>query len=74
MPSMTEGAAMTGPMTGPMILAEGLHKRFGANAVLKGVSLTLAKGEVEIKPRNAAVQFVKTESAIETVLALVKAG
>ncbi len=46
MPSMTEGAAMTGPMTGPMILAEGLHKRFGANAVLKGVSLTLAKGEV----------------------------
>jgi prolyl-tRNA synthetase len=32
----------------------------------------LAKGEVEIKPRNAAVQFVKTESAIEAVLAMVK--
>jgi len=32
---------------------------------------TLAKGEVEIKPRSAAVQFVKVESALETVLALV---
>jgi prolyl-tRNA synthetase len=32
---------------------------------------TLAKGEVEIKPRNAAVQFVKAESAVEAVLALV---
>jgi prolyl-tRNA synthetase len=32
---------------------------------------TLAKGEVEIKPRSAAVQFVKTENALETVLALV---
>jgi prolyl-tRNA synthetase len=33
---------------------------------------SLAKGEVEIKPRNAAVQFVKIENAIEAVLALVK--
>ena len=33
---------------------------------------TLAKGEVEIKPRSGAVQFVKTEAALETVLALVK--
>mgnify|MGYP005749177937 FL=1 len=42
MPSMTESAAMTSPM----ILADGIRKRFGANEVLKGVSLTLAKGEV----------------------------
>jgi prolyl-tRNA synthetase len=35
---------------------------------------SLAKGEVEIKPRNGAVQFVKTENALEAVLALVKAG
>jgi len=34
---------------------------------------TLAKGEVEIKPRNAAVQFVKAEGAVEAVLALVNA-
>jgi prolyl-tRNA synthetase len=33
---------------------------------------SLAKGEVEIKPRNAAVQFVKIENAIEAVLALMK--
>ena len=46
MPSMTEAAAMTGPMTSPMILADGIRKRFGTNEVLKGVSLTLAKGEV----------------------------
>ena len=46
MPSMTERAPVTSPMTSPMILANGIHKRFGANEVLKGVSLTLAKGEV----------------------------
>jgi len=54
MPSMTEAGSMSAPMTGsmtspmtsPMILAEGIHKRFGTNEVLKGVSLTLAKGEV----------------------------
>jgi prolyl-tRNA synthetase len=34
---------------------------------------SLAKGEVEIKPRNGAMQLVKTENAIEAVLALVKA-
>jgi prolyl-tRNA synthetase len=34
----------------------------------------LAKGEVEIKPRSGAVQFVKIENAVEAVLALVKAG
>jgi prolyl-tRNA synthetase len=33
---------------------------------------SLAKGEVEIKPRNGAMQLVKTENAIEAVLALVK--
>jgi prolyl-tRNA synthetase len=32
---------------------------------------SLAKGEVEIKPRNGAIQFVKTESAVETVAALI---
>jgi len=34
---------------------------------------SLAKGEVEIKPRNGALQLVKTENALEAVLALVKA-
>ncbi|HVU08902.1 MAG TPA: proline--tRNA ligase [Verrucomicrobiae bacterium] len=33
---------------------------------------SLAKGEVEIKPRGGALQLVKIENAIETVLALVK--
>jgi polar amino acid transport system ATP-binding protein len=33
-------------MNKPMIKAEGLHKRFGANEVLKGVSLEMGKGEV----------------------------
>ena len=50
MPSMTEamptGTPTTDSMAGPMILADGIRKRFGANEVLKGVSLTLAKGEV----------------------------
>jgi prolyl-tRNA synthetase len=32
---------------------------------------SLAKGEVEIKPRNGAIQFVKTESAVEAVAALI---
>jgi len=31
---------------------------------------SLAKGEVEIKPRNGAVQFVKTEAAVAAVLQL----
>jgi len=33
---------------------------------------SLAKGEVEIKPRSGAMQLVKTENAIEAVMALVK--
>jgi len=33
---------------------------------------SLAKGEVEIKPRQGTVQMVKIESAVEAVLALVK--
>jgi prolyl-tRNA synthetase len=32
---------------------------------------SLAKGEVEIKPRNGVIQFVKTESAVEAVAALI---
>jgi prolyl-tRNA synthetase len=34
---------------------------------------SLAKGEVEIKPRNGAMQFVKIEEAVETVLKLATA-
>ena len=33
-------------MTGPMVKAEGVHKRFGANEVLKGIDLEVARGEV----------------------------
>ena len=33
---------------------------------------SLAKGEVEIKPRGGAVQAVKADSAVETVIKLVK--
>ena len=34
-------------MTSPMILqAEGIHKRFGSNEVLKGISVTASKGNV----------------------------
>ena len=39
MPSMTEATPVTTSMTAPMILADGIRKRFGANEVLKGVSL-----------------------------------
>jgi prolyl-tRNA synthetase len=35
---------------------------------------SLVKGEVEIKPRNGAMQAVKIESAVDTVLKLVAAG
>jgi prolyl-tRNA synthetase len=35
---------------------------------------SLAKGEVEIKPRNAALIAVKSEEAVAKVLELVKAG
>ena len=51
MPSMTEATPMTdprtNPVTGPMILAEGIHKRFGSNEVLKGVSLAAKAGDVD---------------------------
>jgi prolyl-tRNA synthetase len=33
---------------------------------------SLAKGEVEIKPRNGALQSVKLEEAVERVLSLAK--
>jgi polar amino acid transport system ATP-binding protein len=33
-------------MTPPMVLAEGVHKRFGRNEVLKGIDLEVAPGEV----------------------------
>ena len=33
---------------------------------------SLAKGEVEIKPRNSAVQLVKTSEAVERVLAMLQ--
>lgn len=33
-------------MSGPMIKAEGVHKRFGRNEVLKGITLDVAAGEV----------------------------
>ena len=35
---------------------------------------SLAKGEVEIKPRNGAVQFVKTEALLESVRAMLSAS
>ena len=35
---------------------------------------SLAKGEVEIKPRNGPVQFVKTEALLESVRAMLAAG
>lgn len=35
---------------------------------------SLAKGEVEIKPRTGAIQFVKIDEAVEAVVALVKAA
>jgi len=35
---------------------------------------SLAKGEVEIKPRNGAMQFVKIEEAVEAVLRLIAAS
>jgi prolyl-tRNA synthetase len=35
---------------------------------------SLAKGEVEIKPRTGAIQFIKIEEAVATILELVKAA
>jgi prolyl-tRNA synthetase len=34
---------------------------------------SLAKGEVEIKPRTGAIQFVKIDEAVEAVVRLVQA-
>jgi prolyl-tRNA synthetase len=34
---------------------------------------SLAKGEVEIKPRNGAIQFVKIDEAVEAVVKLANA-
>jgi polar amino acid transport system ATP-binding protein len=67
---MTEAAAMTGPMTSPMILADGIRKRFGSNEVLKGVSLTLAKGEVVavIGPSGSGKStFLRCLNHLETI-------
>jgi len=67
---MTEAAAMTGPMTTPMILADGIRKRFGSNEVLKGVSLTLAKGEVVavIGPSGSGKStFLRCLNHLETI-------
>jgi polar amino acid transport system ATP-binding protein len=33
-------------MSGPMVKAEGVHKRFGTNEVLKGIDLEVGRGEV----------------------------
>ena len=70
MPSMTEAAVRTGPMTNPMILADGIRKRFGANEVLKGVSLTLARGEVVavIGPSGSGKStFLRCLNHLETI-------
>ena len=34
------------PLPGPMVKAEGVHKRFGSHEVLKGIDLEVARGEV----------------------------
>ena len=74
MPSMTEAVPTGGPtadsMASPMILADGIHKRFGANEVLKGVSLTLAKGEVVavIGPSGSGKStFLRCLNHLETI-------
>jgi polar amino acid transport system ATP-binding protein len=35
-------------MTAPMVMAEGVHKRYGANEVLKGINLRVHPGEVMV--------------------------
>ena len=74
MPSMTEAVPTGGPtadsMASPMILADGIHKRFGTNEVLKGVSLTLAKGEVVavIGPSGSGKStFLRCLNHLETI-------
>jgi polar amino acid transport system ATP-binding protein len=43
-----DGASLEGrpPMSDSLVRIEGLHKRFGANHVLRGIDLSVAKGEV----------------------------
>ncbi|TAH47685.1 MAG: amino acid ABC transporter ATP-binding protein [Betaproteobacteria bacterium] len=53
-----------------MILADGIRKRFGAHEVLKGVSLTLAKGEVVavIGPSGSGKStFLRCLNHLETI-------
>ena len=66
MPSMTEAAALTSPM----IVAEDVRKRFGSNEVLKGVSLTMSKGEViaVIGPSGSGKStFLRCLNHLETI-------
>jgi polar amino acid transport system ATP-binding protein len=42
---MTTLTSSSSPTTA-MVKAEGIHKRFGANEVLKGIDLEVARGEV----------------------------
>ena len=70
MPSMTEANPLAAPMTSPMILADGIRKRFGSHEVLKGVSLTLAKGEVVavIGPSGSGKStFLRCLNHLETI-------
>ena len=67
MPSMTEA---TPPLASPMIVAEDVRKRFGSNEVLKGVSLSMAKGEViaVIGPSGSGKStFLRCLNHLETI-------
>ncbi|HRA80826.1 MAG TPA: ATP-binding cassette domain-containing protein, partial [Thauera sp.] len=53
-----------------MILAEGICKRFGSHDVLKGVSLTMARGEViaVIGPSGSGKStFLRCLNHLETI-------
>jgi polar amino acid transport system ATP-binding protein len=45
---MSQSAAAGGAGTGPMVKAEQVHKRFGRLEVLKGIDLTVDRGEVMV--------------------------
>jgi len=68
---MTEAASIaSSAATSPMILADDIHKRFGSHEVLKGVSLTLAKGEViaVIGPSGSGKStFLRCLNHLETI-------
>ena len=67
MPSMTDA---TPALTSPMIVAEDVRKRFGSNEVLKGVSLTMSKGEViaVIGPSGSGKStFLRCLNHLETI-------